>query len=295
MNCMAKCMCTWLPAVHDFVERAEIVLPYDWRIRIITMCLPAPATISWSVRELYVHMGHIIYGKLLAINCGCQLGPRNRGQSASVTCLLLFFCQIMLQELLEEDDQLLYSEEIHHDGNCEKVKENSSNFESDSGADIESPTNEFVHPPEEKLTEVEMTDNYLTVENESLILSKVNLNVSYKVPFFMKMVLKRQLPSLGPVNRPSGTEFRPGDEVFLCPKGRPLAQGKQFIIYGFFQENKKHPTYTTVMLIDEDVWGEYQKDPNPENGLLENLFRACPVKFVGHTPNGRHVDSTGLC
>ena len=109
----------------------------------------------------------------------------------------------------------------------------------------------------------------------------------------MKMVLKRQLPSLGPVNRPSGTEFRPGDEVFLCPKGRPLAQGKQFIIYGFFQENKKHPTYTTVMLIDEDVWGEYQKDPNPENGLLENLFRACPVKFVGHTPNGRHVDSTG--
>ena len=56
VNCMAKCM--WLPAVHDFVERAEIVLPYDWRIRIITMCLPAPATISWSVRELHVHMAN---------------------------------------------------------------------------------------------------------------------------------------------------------------------------------------------------------------------------------------------
>ena len=107
------------------------------------------------------------------------------------------------------------------------------------------------------------------------------------------MVLKRELPALGPVEHPVGTEFRPGDEVFICSKGRPLAQGKIYIIFGFFLENKKHPIYTTVMLLDVDALAAYQQDPNPDNSLLAKVFRACPIKFVGHTPNGRHIDSTG--
>ena len=51
-------------------------------------------------------------------------------------------------------------------------------------------------------------------------------------------------------------------------KGRPLAQGKIYIIFGFFLENKKHPIYMTVMLLDVDALAAYQQDPNPDNSLL---------------------------
>ena len=47
------------------------------------------------------------------------------------------------------------------------------------------------------------------------------------------------------------------------------------------------------MLLDVDALAAYQQDPNLDNLLLAKVFRACPIKFVGHTPNGRHIDSTG--
>ena len=63
--------------------------------------------------------------------------------------------------------------------------------------------------------------------------------------------------------------------------------------FWLFLENTKHPIYTTVMLLDVDALAAYQQDPNLDNSLLAKGLRACPIKFVGHTPNGRHIDSTG--
>ena len=47
------------------------------------------------------------------------------------------------------------------------------------------------------------------------------------------------------------------------------------------------------MLLEVDALAAYQQDPNPDNLLLAKVFRACPIEFVGHTPNGRHIDCTG--
>ena len=61
-------------------------------------------------------------------------------------------------------------------------------------------------------------EQHLTIETELLTLSKGNNSVGYRVLFLLKMVLNRAFPALGPVDRPPGTEFKPGNEVFLCPK-----------------------------------------------------------------------------
>lgn len=135
-------------------------------------------------------------------------------------------------------------------------------------------------------------EQHLTIETELLTLSKGNTSLGYRVPFFLKMVLNRAFPALGPVDRPPGTEFRPGDEVFLCPKNRPLAKGRTFIIVGFFLENKKHPDYASVVLLDEEASLTYRAHQST-NEELGQVFRVCPVKFVGHSPHGRHIDTTG--
>jgi hypothetical protein len=126
-----------------------------------------------------------------------------------------------------------------------------------------------------------------SVNNGTFVLTKGIQLHNFDVPMFWKLELKKELSKLEDIHgeqckvvcRPSGTSFRSGDEVFLCSKNRPTASNKRYKIAGFFMVKKKHPLFTTVLLVDEQVLSSFEAAPS--DVLLEKVFRAVPLKFVG--------------
>ena len=87
------------------------------------------------------------------------------------------------------------------------------------------------------------------------------------------------------VERPEGTCFRLGYEVFLCPKYRSGALGKIFIFLGVFVTDLYHPLSNLALLLDIDA---FEKHKSTDNAAIEcsNMFRVAPIQFVGQIPEG---------
>jgi hypothetical protein len=87
------------------------------------------------------------------------------------------------------------------------------------------------------------------------------------------------------IQRPKGTAFRSGDEIFICSPKRLGTLNKTFIIFGFFPVDPKHPELSFVLVIDETAL------PRDETNLT-SIFRSVPLIYVGLVSDGRCVDQT---
>ena len=103
----------------------------------------------------------------------------------------------------------------------------------------------------------------------------------FDVRMFEKVVLSSSMSSL----QFQGDTLRIGDEVFVSSDKRVSAQGKTFVIFGFFPFDQKHLERTWVVLVDRTA-------PRLPDELF-NVFRAAPVSVVGILPGNRGIDANG--
>ena len=111
----------------------------------------------------------------------------------------------------------------------------------------------------------------------------------FDVSMFGKVVLSSSMSSLQfqgeTIHRPQNLALRIGDEVFVSSDKRVSAQGKTFVIFGFFPFDQKHLERTWVVLVDRTA-------PRLPDELF-NVFRAAPVSVVGILPGNRGIDANG--
>ena len=111
----------------------------------------------------------------------------------------------------------------------------------------------------------------------------------FDVSMFGKVVLSSSMGSLEfqgeTIHCPQNSALRIGDEVFVSSDKRVSAQGKTFVIFGFFPFDQKHLERTWVVLVDRTA-------PRLPNELF-TVFRAAPISVVGILPGNRGIDATG--
>lgn len=96
------------------------------------------------------------------------------------------------------------------------------------------------------------------------------------------------------VQRPPGTTFRIGYEVFLCSHNRPNALGKTFLFLGVFDSHMKNAQRSPVLLLDTHAFELQQLFGSEVNDIdTSNLiFRTAPLHFVAKVPGGKELDDT---
>ena len=108
---------------------------------------------------------------------------------------------------------------------------------------------------------------------------------------FGKVVLSFSMSSLQfqgeTIHRPQNSALRIGKTfvIFVSSDKRVSAQGKTFVIFGFFPFDQKHLEQTWVVLVDRTA-------PRLPDELF-NVFRAAPVSVVGILPGNRGIDANG--
>ena len=129
------------------------------------------------------------------------------------------------------------------------------------------------------------------IKNQWFHLSKPLQNIKLPADLYVKCVFNKAMKTLAfmkgnEVERPEGTCFRLGYEVFLCPKYRSGALGKIFIFLGVFVTDLYHPLSNLALLLDIDA---FEKHKSTDNAAIEcsNMFRVAPIQFVGQIPGGK--------
>ena len=136
--------------------------------------------------------------------------------------------------------------------------------------------------------------NETSINNKFFTLTKPDASLGYHVQCYNLCELTQDMHSIRyfdgtVVQRPSGTVFRPGQEVFLCPVQRSKAIGKHFLLLGVLPTNKKMPPLSHALLLDTSAF-EMTRDLNNFNEL--NFFRATPLKHVAKVPGGGAFEET---
>ena len=120
--------------------------------------------------------------------------------------------------------------------------------------------------------------------------SKMDPNITYPCEMYWKVEVLRPLPSLlykgSKIERPGGDQctIRPGDEVFVSSTARKYAADCSFIVFGVFLDDIKHPENCMVLLVNEETF--------KSNKHSFEMFKAAPLKHIGHIPNGKCAPDT---
>ena len=186
-------------------------------------------------------------------------------------------------------------QEVNHDSDNTSNDPGDDLFPEEPCKDVVGETNISTVP--KKLSPSQPADDFDSVDDVSkklVLLSKGHNSYGYKYPLYQRCELREAMQSLTfwgngiVVERPpSETVFRPGQEVFLCPVARTLAIGKIFIMLGVMPSNLKHIELSHAILLDRKAY-----ELKRSSGIDGDLFRACPLKYVGKVPNGATIEQT---
>ena len=80
---------------------------------------------------------------------------------------------------------------------------------------------------------------------------------------------------------------RLGDEVFVSSTARKYAADCSFIVFGVFLDDIKHPENCMVLLVIEET---FKSNKHSKNSF--EMFKAAPLKHIGHIPNGKCAPDT---